>query len=146
MRILLIALTGLVVAACDGSGGLQGGGGRQGPGEASELVEQMAARGRLPQRDYLCSLAGGAREEPYGVLGVATDRYTLVVKGGGREEGQMTMERNASVRWDGDLGRIDDDRRVTSARLNSSGGTLELVFAVSPALDGHERVICRAEA
>jgi len=143
-RLLIAALMVLPAVGCDRADAP--GAAREGPGAATDLVEQMAARGRLPQRDYVCRLTGGERSAPYGVLGVAADRYTLVAKGGGREEGAMTLDADRTVTWDGDLGQIDDDRRVSSARLNSEGDTLELSFGFSPALDGHDRLVCTAEA
>lgn len=148
-RTLLIGLAALATTACDPTGGGSGAAteeGVRGPGSATDLVEQMVQRGRLPQRDYVCRLTGGGDDEPYGTLGLANDRYTLITKGGGREEGSMTLNEQGGIVWEGDLGRIDDDRRVSNARINSEGATLSLTFDVSPELGGHRQMICTAEA
>ena len=146
---LTIVAAGFGLAGCDLGGG--DGAARQegvrGPGSATELVEQMIQRGRLPQRDYLCGLAGGERAAPYGTLGIANDRYTFVLKGGGREEGSMTLNSAGGIVWEGDLGRVDDEgRRVSEARINSEGQILSLTFDVAPAVNGHARLVCTAEA
>ncbi|WP_296818488.1 hypothetical protein [Brevundimonas sp.] len=120
---------------------------QRGPGAADDLVARMVERGRLPQLEYDCVLAGGDQDErPYGRLGVVNDRYTLILKGGGRQEGSMTLAEDRTVQWDGDLGGVDDaPNRVGGARVNTDGAVVELVFEVSPADDtGHDSVVCRA--
>lgn len=123
---------------------------RREAGSAEDLAARMVERGRLPQLDYDCRLIGAdeGADRPYGRLGIVNDRYTLILKGGGRQEGEMTLRENRAIAWEGDLGAIDDQpRRVTRARLNTQGSTVEAAFDFRPADDaGHDQVVCRAEA
>ena len=107
----------------------------------------MAGRGRLPQRDYVCVLTGEGEDEPYGTLGMATDRFTLILKGGGRREGTLDVAEDRRITVDGDVAVIGGEaRRVTGARVNTEGQTVELAFDFSPAEDGRDQIVCRAEA
>lgn len=154
MRQLALAMTAaLGLAACDISATRDRPGSEGEPrreaGSAEDLAARMAERGRLPQLEYDCVLLGAdqADDRPYGALGLVNDRYTLILKGGGREEGQMTLRANRTIAWEGDLGSIDDaPRRITRARLNTQGSTVEAAFDFRPPDDaGHDQVVCRAE-
>ena len=153
LGMLAAGVSALGLGACEfGSGGDRPGTEgepRQEAGSANDLVGRMVERGRLPQLEYDCVLIGPDEDDdrPYGRLGVVNDRYTLVLKGGGREEGGMTLAEDRSIRWDGDLGGIDDaPRRVTGGRVNTEDATVELAFDVSPADDaGRDQVVCRAD-
>lgn len=148
----------LALAGCDlatGSGNDRAdaqGRPRQEAGPAADLVGRMTERGRLPQLEYVCFLIGPdeGSDKPYGRLGVVNTRYTLIAKGGGRLEGDMTLNADHTVAWEGDLGMIDDaPRRVTGARVNAEGQTVEIAFDFSPATEdeaAHNQVVCRAEA
>lgn len=119
-------------------------------GDATTLVDSMVARNRLPQRDYTCFLIGPDRsaDVPYGMMGVNTDRYTLVVKGDARHEGSLSVDADRRITVEGDLAVIDGEvRRVSRARVNSEGQTIELAFDFAPNdAAGHNQIVCRAEA
>jgi hypothetical protein len=139
--LLGVALAAMAAAGCDLVE--QAGGGeapRSEAGPATDLVDDMAGRGRLPQRDYVCVLAGEGEDQPYGTLGMATDRFTLILKGGGRREGMLAVGEDRRITVDGEA------RRVTGARVNTEGQTVELAFDFSPAEDGRDQIVCRAEA
>ena len=153
LAMLAAGLGALGLGACEfGSGGDRPGTDgepRQEAGSANDLVGRMVERARLPQLEYDCVLIGADEDDdrPYGRLGIVNDRYTLVLKGGGRQEGSATLEADRTIRWEGDLGGIDDQpRRVTAGRVNTEGSTVELAFDFSPADDaGHSQMVCRAE-
>lgn len=140
---VLLALAGCELPASDG--GVEA---REEAGPATDLVDDMAGRGRLPQRDYVCVLTGEEAEaQPYGTLGVANTRYTLVLKGGGRREGEIAVDAERVLSVEGDLAVIGGEaRRVTGGRVNSDEGTVELAFGFNPAEDGRDRIVCTAEA
>lgn len=144
----LIALAAVGLAGCDLLGSRGGAGeARQEPGEATDLVDEMAGRGRLPQRDYICVLAGGEEDLPYGTLGVATNRFTLILKGGGRREGTLEVDDDRRITVDGELAVIGGEaRRITGARVNTEEQTVELAFEFNPAAEGRDRIVCTAEA
>ena len=123
---------------------------RASSGQATELVDSMIGRNRLPQRDYVCTLIGPDRalDVPYGMMGINTDRYTLIVKGEGRKEGALSVNEDRRIQVEGDLAVIDGDvRRVTRGRVNSEGQTVELAFDFAPADgEGRNQVVCTAEA
>lgn len=152
-RLAVAGLGALGLAACEfGSGGDRPGTEgepRQEAGSANDLVGRMVERGRLPQLEYDCVLIGDdeADDRPYARLGVVNDRYTLVLKGGGREEGSMTLSEDRSIRWEGDLGGVDDaPGRVTRGRVNTEAQTVELAFDISPADDaGRDQMVCKAD-
>lgn len=149
--ILIISGCALALAACDFGPERPGSDGdaRAEAGDATELVNAMAGRNRLPQRDYICTLIGPDREQdiPYGAMGVNSDRYTLIVKGEGRREGGLSVGENRRIEVDGDLAVIDGEvRRVTRGRVNSEGQTVELAFDFAPADgEGRNQVVCTAE-
>ncbi len=151
LGLLAAGLGALALGACefgaDGDGQGAGGEPRQEAGAANDLVGRMVERGRLPQLEYVCELIGGEAAQPYGRLGVVNDRYTLVLKGGGRQEGDVTLAQDRTIRWDGDLGGIDDEpHRVTGGRVNTEGSTVELAFDFAPADDaGHSQMVCRSD-
>ena len=143
-----LALLAFAVAGCDlveqASGGEAP---RSEAGPATDLVDDMAGRGRLPQRDYVCVLTGEGEDEPYGTLGMATDRFTLILKGGGRREGTLDVAEDRRITVDGEVAVIGGEaRRVTGARVNTEGQTVELAFDFSPAEDGRDQIVCSAEA
>ena len=58
----------------------------------------------------------------------------------------MTLNEDQTVAWEGDLGRIDDaPSRVTGARVNADGSTVEIAFDFPPEDEGRDQVVCRAE-
>lgn len=148
MKRLLIASVGvLALAGCDIPDAGGGEPPRSDDGPATDLVQDMAGRGRLPQRDYVCVLSGEGDDQPYGTLGMATDRYTLILKGGGRHEGTLAVGEDRRITVDGDLAVIGGEaRRITGARVNTEGQTVELAFDFSPAEDGRDQIVCSAEA
>ena len=110
----------------------------------------MAAHNRLPQRDYVCALVGptAGADTPYGTVGINADTFTMVIKREGRREGTLRVSENRRIEVDGDLAVLDGEvRRITRARVNSEGSTVELAFDFAPSgPDGHNRIVCRAEA
>lgn len=148
MKRFLIASVGvLALSGCDIPGVGGGEPPRSDDGPATDLVQDMAGRGRLPQRDYVCVLTGEGEDQPYGTLGMATDRYTLILKGGGRREGTLEVGDDRRIAVDGELAVIGGEaRRITGARVNTEDQTVELAFDFSPAEDGRSQILCRAEA
>ena len=146
----LMALTGCDIPGLGGERPGSEGDARAGSGPATELVDSMAGRNRLPQRDYVCTLIGPNREldTPYGMMGVNTDRYTLIVKGEGRKEGTLSVNEDRRISVEGDLAVISGEvRRVTRGRVNSEGQTIELAFDFAPAdREGRNQIVCTAEA
>jgi len=151
-RVLIGAMCLAALSACDfpGGGSSSEGRARATPGEATELVDTMAANNRLPQRDYVCTLVGPNAEAdaPYGTVGVNADTFTMVIKEAGRREGLLQVSDDRQIEVDGELAVVDGQvRRITRARVNSEGSTVELAFDFAPAgSDGHNRIVCRAEA
>ena len=146
----LLALAGCDIPGLGGERPGSEGDARASAGEATELVDSMAGRNRLPQRDYICTLIGPNREQdtPYGSMGVNADRYTLVIKGEGRKEGALSVNEDRRIEVDGDLAVIGGEvRRVTRGRVNSEGQTVELAFDFAPADgEGRNQIVCTAEA
>jgi hypothetical protein len=151
-RALIGAMCLTALCACDfpGMGSSSEGRARATPGEATELVDTMAAHNRLPQRDYVCTLVGPNPEAdtPYGTVGINADTFTMVIKQEGRREGTLQVSDNRQIEVEGDLAVLDGEvRRITRARANSEGSTVELAFDFAPSgPDGHNRIVCRAEA
>ncbi len=154
-HVLFVSMAMMALVGCDipGLGNERPGSdgdARATAGEATELVDAMAGRNRLPQRDYVCTLIGPNRDldTPYGTMGVNTDLYTLIVKGEGRKEGTLSVSENRRIEVEGDLAVIDGEvRRVTRGRINSEGQTIELAFDFAPAdTEGRNQIICTAEA
>lgn len=147
VRLAVLTSAALALAGCDLIERATSEAPRSEAGPATDLVDDMAGRGRLPQRDYVCVLTGSGDDLPYGMLGMATDRYTLILKGGGRREGALNVGEDRRITVDGELAVIDGEaRRITGARVNTEEQTVELAFDFSPAADGRDRIVCRAEA
>lgn len=146
----LVALAGCEMPGLGGERPGSDGDARASAGAATELVDSMAGRNRLPQRDYVCTLIGPNRDldAPYGMMGINTDRYTLVVKGEGRKEGTLSVNADRHLQVEGDLVVVSGEvRRVTRGRVNSEGQTVELAFDFAPAdSEGRNQVVCTAEA
>ena len=153
MRLLTGSLC-FALAACNGAA----------PGDAPQadaaarLVQAAIESGQAPGLDYACDIWEPEYDGPmlesqheraaYGTLSVMDGRYRLTLADGQSREGTLAVEEGAALRWDGDLGLIDDaPRRVTGARLTAYDTTANLVFDFEPPTDGpvpHRQVICRA--
>lgn len=154
MRLLAGSLSFVVLAAC--SGGAPAGTPADHP--AGRLVARAIETGQAPALDYACDIWEPEYSGPmletqheraaYGALAVTGGRYRLALADGSATEGALSVGPNAALRWDGDLGLIDDaPRRVTGARLTAYDTTANLVFDFEPPTDGpvpHRQVICRA--
>lgn len=128
----------------------------QTPAEA--LLARAASDGLAPGLDYACDiwepeysgpmLESQEERRAYGALSVRGDRYRLALEDGRVAEGRLTVDADARLGWDGDLGTIDDaPRRVTAARLTAYDDVANLVFDFAPPTEGpipHRQVICRA--
>lgn len=153
MRLLAGSLC-LALAACNGAAPADA----ASEDAAARLVRTAVESGEAPALDYACDIWEPEYEGPmlesqheraaYGVLSVTGGRYSLALTNGRTAEGSLSVDPDAGLTWDGDLGLIDDaPRRVTGARLTAYGTTANLVFDFEPPTDGpvpHRQVICRA--
>lgn len=154
MRPLFASLCLVALPACSGTAPAEA------PAEdpAARLVARSIETERAPALTYACEIwepeySGPALETQqeraaYGSLAVDDGRYRLTLADGSTAEGALSVGPDAALRWDGDLGLIDDaPRRVTRARLTAYDTTANLVFDFEPPTDGpvpHRQVICRA--